>query len=149
MLAAFLSSLFVIAFAVGGRADALSSDVYYSSSQPDVCGWWANAAFPTGAAFTERYGEIRNCAAVDGVRSTWVMTTLGMQQSRGVLAVDRCRDMRCRDGRNDHPFASWSIYPAPRPGGVTLLGQPSPYVLLLSNGGGQVYFDLGSGRYFR
>ena len=74
----------------------------------------------------------------------WVVTTMGTAGGRGAIGLDVCADASCLDGNVDHPFASWVFYPAPYAGGVTLLGHPQPDVLLVSNGGHEIEFDLKS-----
>ena len=95
-----------------------------------------------------RYGTIRNCLVIgDQV----VITTLGLRQSAqsGVIAIYTCAasDVRCHNGRTLQPATGWQFYLPPHPGGVTMLAQPSPSVLLVDNAGDQVCFDLKSHRY--
>ena len=123
------------------------SVVSMPSPDPTQCGSWTEVTSATGALMTQRYGEIRNCAALDSQRSSWMMTTLGTKTSHGVIAIYRCGTDACRDGRTDHPVAGWTIFPGPHVGGVTLLGMPSPAVLIVDNGGYQMTFDLLSDTY--
>ena len=115
----------------------------YPTAAPDVCGYWT----ATYAEIARRYGELRNCTPADAERSAWVITTLGTNKARGVMAIYRCASAACRDGRNDHPIGGWRIYPPPYPGGVTLLGQQAKGILIIDNGGHQIRFDVVTGRY--
>jgi hypothetical protein len=115
----------------------------YPTAAPEVCGYWT----VTYADIARRYGEIGNCTPADVERSAWVITTLGTESARGVVAVYRCVSAACRDGRNDHSIAGWRIYPAPYAGGVTLLGQQATDVLIVDNGGHEIVFDVATGRY--
>jgi hypothetical protein len=115
----------------------------YPTAAPDVCGYWT----ATYAEIANRYGEIRNCAPADAERSAWVITTLGTESARGVVAIYLCASAACRDGRNDHRLGGWRIYPAPYSGGVILLGKQAADVLIVDNGGHQIVFDVATGRY--
>jgi len=117
---------------------APAAPVAEPSPQPDVCGYWTQT-YQTLAA---RYGEIRDCLTTDGTRRLWLISTLGNARSRGVIAIFRCRSDACTDGRTDHPIGGWQIFPAPFAGGVTVLGQPSPSLLIIDNGGHEIEFDL-------
>ena len=108
------------------------------SPQPDVCGYWAE----TYATLSSRYGEIRNCFPTDGTRREWLIATLGNARSRGVIAIFECSSAACTDGRADHPAAGWRIFEPPFAGGVTVIGELSPSVLIADNGGHEVEFDL-------
>src|SRR5205823_9618734 len=113
-----------------------------SGGDPNVCGTWSEATSPTGAEFITAYGEIRSCMKLDPQPSGWLVATLGTKSSRGVVALYPCTNDACRDGRLDHPFAGWVVYPAPHRGGVTPLGRLSPTVLIVDNGGYELAFDL-------
>ena len=126
-----------------GRPDLPEPTVSYPTAAADACGYWT----ATYAEIARRYGELRNCAPADAERSAWVITTLGRDRARGVIAVYRCTSAACRDGRTDHPINGWRIFPPPYAGGVTLLGQPGPTTLLVGNGGHEIVFDVQSGRY--
>jgi hypothetical protein len=115
----------------------------YPTAASAVCGYWS----ATYAEITRRYGEIRNCTPAGADRSAWVITTLGTDSARAVVAIFRCATAACRDGRQDHPVAGWRIYPAPYAGGVTLLGRQAAGVLIVDNGGHEMVFDLATGRY--
>jgi hypothetical protein len=51
------------------------SVVSMPSPDPTQCGSWTEVTSATGALMTQKYGEIRNCAALDSQRSAWMMTT--------------------------------------------------------------------------
>jgi hypothetical protein len=115
---------------------------------PTSCGDWSAPAGTVGAAFAARYGEIRTC---ERYGTQFVITTLGDAQrhSTGVIAVYACaaEDAACLDGRKPHPVAGWEFFPPPYPGGVTVLIQSSPNVLIVDDAGYQMCFDLQSHAY--
>ena len=117
--------------------------VSYPTAAPDVCGYWT----ATYAEIARRYGELRNCMPADDERSAWVITTVGTTNTHGVIAVYQCASAACRDGRNNHPIGGWRIYPGPFAGGVTVLAHAAKFVLIVSNGGHQITFDVATGRY--
>jgi hypothetical protein len=117
--------------------------VSYPTATPEVCGYWT----ATYAEMARRYGELRNCMPVDPARSAWVITTVGTTSTHGVIAVYQCASAACRDGRNNHPIRGWRIYPGPFAGGVTVLGHTAKFILIVSNGGHQITFDVATGRY--
>src|SRR5437764_2680091 len=98
-----------------GPSGGVGPAVPLPSPQPSTCGYWT----ATYAEIAKRYGDIRDCMAVDDARSQWLITTLGSPSTHGVIAIYVCANVACRDGRIDHPIGGWAIYPAPYPGGVT------------------------------
>ncbi|MHB8503265.1 MAG: hypothetical protein ACYDHE_20270 [Candidatus Acidiferrales bacterium] len=107
----------------------------------NVCGSWSSGGASTGGQITRQYGQIRDCLLVE---NTWVITTLGLLGGRGVIALDTCsaKDSSCTDGSMDHPFGGWRVYAPPYPGGVTILRESSPGVLIVDNGGHQITFTI-------
>ena len=114
-----------------------------SNASASVCGSWSSTDASTGDEIARRYGEIRQCFLAS---STWVVTTLGIGQQPGVVALDKCAqgDVGCLDGSRDHFFADWRFYVAPHAGGVTVLGESDPGVLIVDNGGHQILFFISS-----
>lgn len=128
-----------------GPAGPVNPSVPLPAESATSCGAWSSEANPIGHQITAKYGEIRNCLAVDSIRSRWIVTTLGTANSHGVIGVYRCTSEQCRDGRVDHPIAGWTFYPAPYSGGVSVLSVQSSTLLVVDNGGHQLTFDLDTG----
>jgi len=117
---------------------------------PISCGDWSGPGGVVGAMITARYGEIRQCQVYG---SQIVINTLGVVKSgiSGVIAIYQCQpqDTTCKDGRTPHPAVGWTFYPPPYNGGVTVLQQSSPSVLIIDNAGHQICFNLVSHSYDR
>jgi hypothetical protein len=96
-----------------------------------------------------RYGALRpeSCFGV-GVKATGeilVILTSGLSGGPGAIAMYRCQpdDATCNQGRAPSaPGASWSVFPAPHPGPVTIIGGDYPQSLLIDNGGWLMCFDM-------
>jgi hypothetical protein len=83
------------------------------------------------------------------VGDSWVLT-FDQGQGTGGVWVDTCApsDSQCLDGQSDHEMRDFRFYPAQMPGGVSVLGQTGPSVLILHTGdGGQTTFDVTTGQY--
>lgn len=110
-----------------------------------VCGAWAGASGSTGQPVAARYGAISNCELVG---DSWVLATEGLINQPGVIGIDTCHgSASCLDGQTDRDITAWKFYPAPHAGGVRILGVKSPGVLIIDNGGRQLYFTIATGAY--
>lgn len=109
------------------------------------CGAWSAANGSTGQPVAAKYGEMSNCELVG---DTWVIATEGLPTQRGALGVEPCHgSATCLDAQTDRGIAVWTFYPAPNPGGVRILGEASPGVLIVGNGGHQLRFTIATGVY--
>lgn len=111
-----------------------------------TCGSWATASSSFGTAVEGQYGEMRNCAFVDGY---WLVTTLGKRlndgsQTSGTIAIYSCQagDITCLNGDADHPLSGWLFVALPYHGGATYVEHRAPDVIIVSNGGHQLQFNL-------
>lgn len=135
----------VISISSGGE---LYSETIYDEPTPTVagCGPWFSQDSSLGTSMSDQYGELRNCGFFDGY---WVITTLGKKladgsQASGTIALYFCKpgDATCDDGNSDHPLSGWSFISPPYKDGVTLLRHAATNLLVVSNGGHQLLFDL-------
>lgn len=117
------------------------------AASPKLCGSWSSAGSAIRKQITNQYGEIRNCTAIGQARSVWLLTTLGTSTSHGVVGIYRCNTDACKDGSTSHPIAGWQFYPAPYPGGVTLLRATTASAVVVDNGGHELTFDVLAGTY--
>lgn len=115
---------------------------------PISCGSWPAPTGEVGALISRKYGEIRSCGLYG---AQFVITTLGNAANRasGIIATYACapEDDVCLDGRNPHSSIGWQVYPPPFPGGVTVLENLSPDVLIIDDAGHQMCFNLQSHAY--
>lgn len=113
-----------------------------ASPDPSLCGEWSGAGGDVRIRFEAQFGEMRNCGLFDGY---WVITSLGILASDGshgpgAIGVYACEgDPVCLNGANDHPYSAFTIVESPEASGVTILGHPTPGLLIVA---GQYYFDL-------
>ncbi|QQE80003.1 hypothetical protein [Alicyclobacillus sp. SO9] len=96
------------------------------------------AVIPDG--IRQKYGEVRNEFLLG---NEWVVTTLGNQNSRGVIGIYNCspKDTACLSGQKHLPLAAWKFYKPPFAGGVTLLLKRRD-TLIVDNGGHQITFSI-------
>jgi len=89
---------------------------------------------------TAKYGEIRNEYRVG---NTWILTTLGNKDSRGVIGLYSCSptDSAALNGQEPLSLSAWKFYKPPFPGGVTLL-EIHGNTLIIDDGGHQITFDI-------
>lgn len=109
------------------------------SFAPPPCG---RGGITGGEEIVAQYGEVRRGCERFG--NLLLFTTLGVGDGRGGIGIFECAegDTSCLTGEAPATGGPWVFYPAPRPGGVTTLALPSPNILIVSNGGGQMCFNL-------
>ena len=134
---------FVTVIGVTSGAELYSETIYDDPTPtPAECGSWGSQDSP----IAEKYGEITDCGFFAGY---WVITTFGQKladgsQASGTIALYFCEpgDSTCEDGNSDPPLSGWSFVSPPYEGGVTILERRARNMLVVSNGGHQLVFDL-------
>lgn len=111
----------------------------FPTFSPPPCG---RGGITGGEEIVAQYGEVRRGCEQFG--NLLLFTTLGVGDGPGGIGIFECAegDTSCLTGEAPATGGPWLFYPAPRPGGVTTLALPSPNILIISNGGGQMCFNL-------
>lgn len=100
-----------------------------------------------GAELVAEYGEVRGRCGPMG--NLVFFTTYGVDGGPGGIGIFDCGadDPACLRGEAPKTGGPWEFYPAPKAGGVKILAKVSENVLIVSNGGGQVCFNLATREY--
>lgn len=92
----------------------------------------------------QQYGPLQKGNGCGPIDDQLIITTSGISGGPGAIATYQCAagDASCLRGQSPTAGgAAWSVFPAPYPGSVTIIGG-SGANLIIDNGGRQICFDL-------